>query len=201
MNRWLKRIANFITILAGFCLLFVACGSSEDSSSTKSAVINTNTDKATEAYQFTNIDQITDTDRAEIYSLIVRKVAHEDDTHGGKLNPEVIYIQGFLKGLSIADVISPDIRDGVSSRLDSLESEVMWIDSWEEALDPDTGTVLQNGAIITIGDIYLQDDGYYIQVVGEIYVANMAAGGQTYVLTYEDGLWVIVGTTGIFWIS
>ncbi|MFC1943478.1 hypothetical protein ACFLWO_02730 [Chloroflexota bacterium] len=60
--------------------------------------------------------------------------------------------------------------------------------------------VKHGGAIITLGDIYLQADGS-VQVAGSIYIANLAAGGTTCVLEKVDGAWEITGQIGGSWIS
>lgn len=56
------------------------------------------------------------------------------------------------------------------------------------------------GAIITLGNIHPQEDGS-AQAAGSIYVANLGAGGTTYVLEKTDGVWEITGRTGVSWMS
>jgi hypothetical protein len=60
--------------------------------------------------------------------------------------------------------------------------------------------VKDGGAIITLGNIDLQKNGS-IQLAGSIYIANLAAGGITYVLEKKNGVWEITGTTQVRWIS
>lgn len=61
-------------------------------------------------------------------------------------------------------------------------------------------SVKGGGAIITLGTIYPREDGS-VQVGGSIYIANLAAGGTTYILEKTDGKWEITGRTGVSWIS
>ncbi|MFC2038730.1 hypothetical protein ACFLUG_03055, partial [Chloroflexota bacterium] len=61
--------------------------------------------------------------------------------------------------------------------------------------------VKHGGAIITLGNIYLQVDAS-VQVLSSIYIANLAAGGSTYILEQiDDGSWQIAGRVGPMWMS
>jgi hypothetical protein len=62
------------------------------------------------------------------------------------------------------------------------------------------GIVEGKGAIITLGNIQPQADGT-VQVSASIYVAPMAAGGQTYVLQRDGDTWKVTGKVGPSWIS
>ena len=46
-----------------------------------------------------------------------------------------------------------------------------------------------------------EGDNKTVNVAGSIYIANLAAGGKTYVLEKQGGTWRITGTTGPMWIS
>ena len=64
----------------------------------------------------------------------------------------------------------------------------------------DDSTVKGGGVIIRVGNIEEGEAGA-VEVAGSIYIANLAAGGSTYVLQNQDGTWRITGTTGLRWIS
>ena len=67
-------------------------------------------------------------------------------------------------------------------------------------LNPETGEAADGGAIIQLGNVHHQDDGS-AQVAGSIYIANLAAGGQTYILEESNGEWAVTGDTGMGWVS
>ena len=66
--------------------------------------------------------------------------------------------------------------------------------------DSNTGVVEGNGAIITLGNVHFQEDGSAF-VSASIYVANLAAGGLTYIVERIDGTWQVVGDTGVRWMA
>ncbi len=154
-------------------------------------------------------DDLDDADRVAIYAQIIRRLATEDDTFGGTLNPPILYViratddaAGDPMSERSESVRLPEtLQAAITEALSDLPTEIIWIDSRDEVpLDEERHAVIDGGAVITVGNIALQEDGT-IQVAGSIWVAMLAAGGQTYVLEQVDGLWTITGTTGVMWIS
>lgn len=153
--------------------------------------------------------QPTEDETATIYATVIRQIYTEDDTFGGTLQPPTLYVVGTTddraalpsaEGANPAEIPSP-VRESVSALLADLPTEIVWVETQDVApLEPDTGGVVDGGAIITLGNITPQDDGS-LHVPASIYVANLAAGGQTYVLEEVDGAWTITGNTGTEWIS
>lgn len=148
-------------------------------------------------------------DESAIYAAVIRQLATVDDTFGGNLNPTKLYIirntddkAGNPSGQqSDSTLISQTIQGKITGLLRDLPTEIVWIDEFQNAeFEKGTGTVKGNGAIITLGNIYPQEDGS-VQVAGSIYVANLAAGGTTYVLEKRNGVWGITGRTGVSWMS
>jgi hypothetical protein len=157
-------------------------------------------------------------DQASIYAAVVRQLVTVDDTFGGELKPPKIFIikntddkAGDPTGRdTTSTMITPAAQDKITLALRDISAAVVWIDKFEDAVfeesevaEPDglpMRMVKDGGALITLGNIYMQDDGP-ARVAGSIYVANLAAGGTTYVLEKKDGAWVITGTTGARWIS
>lgn len=149
-------------------------------------------------------------DEATIYSVIIRQLATVDDTFGGNLNPKTLYLieitddsagnpTGDLQ--SDKQVIAETIQVEITSLLSDLTIEIIWIDKLQDAEFEESGfEVKRVGAIITLGNHYLQADGS-VQVAGSIYIANLAAGGTTYILNNVDGAWKITGRIGPSWIS
>ena len=146
---------------------------------------------------------------AEIYATVIRQIYTEDDTFGGTLQPARLYIVGTTDD-TIGDpeaeegepvVIPTTVREAVTARLADLPTEIIWVESQNEVeLDPETGAVGGEGAIITLGNI-APEGGEIVHVPSGIYVANLAAGGQTYIVEQVGGAWEITGTTGPRWIS
>ena len=152
---------------------------------------------------------LTEAEQADIYATVIRQIYTEDDTFGGTLQPGRVYVIGTTDdsagdpSLEESDsaVIAESVRQEVTARLSDLPTEIVWVESRDEvALDPDTGAVSDEGAIITLGNIDPQDETS-VYVPSSIYVAGLAAGGQTYVVERMEGVWTVTGNTGVEWIS
>jgi hypothetical protein len=148
-------------------------------------------------------------DTAEMYAAVIRQIYTVDDTFGGTLQAPTLYLVRTINDTasdpateqSEPVVLSEEVQAAITSQLADLPTELIWVDTFEDVtLNPDMGEVPDGGAIIQLGNIHPQDDGS-AQVSGSIYVANLAAGGKTYVLEQSDGNWEVTGTTGVEWIS
>lgn len=153
--------------------------------------------------------QPTEEETAAIYAAVIRQIYTEDDTFGGTLQPPTLYILGATddragepgEGEANAEPIPEAVRDGVATTLADLPTDIVWVEARDEALvEQETGAVVDGGALITLGNVVPQGDGS-VHVAASIYRANLAAGGQTYVLEEIDGVWTIIGNTGVEWIS
>ena len=149
-------------------------------------------------------------DETAIYAVVIRQLATVDDTFGGNLNPDTLYVikntddrAGNLSEGQQSDtrMIAENMQSEISSMLNDLPIEIVWVDRFEDAEFEETGfEVKRGGAIITLGNIYLKEGGS-TQVAGSIYIANLAAGGTTYILEKVDGVWEITGRAGPSWMS
>jgi hypothetical protein len=149
-------------------------------------------------------------DETAIYAVIIRQLATVDDTFGGNLNPETLYVikntddsaGNPVEGQqSDAQKITETMQSEISNILNDLSAEIIWIDRFEDAEFEETEfEVKRGGAIITLGNIYPKEDGS-VQVAGSIYIANLAAGGTTYILEKSSGSWEIAGHAGPVWMS
>lgn len=158
----------------------------------------------------TESNDLTIQDEAAIYAVVTRQLATVDDTFGGNLNPKTLYVikntddsAGNPVGDQQSDkrVIADTMQSEITRMLSDLSIEIVWIDKFEDAEFEESGfEVKRGGVIITLGNIYLQADGS-VQVVGSIYIANLAAGGTTYIFGRVDGVWEITGRAGPSWIS
>lgn len=151
----------------------------------------------------------TEDDTAAIYAAVIRQIDTEDDTFAGTLQPPTLHILGTTddragepgKGEANAESLSEAVRDGVTTALADLPADLVWVETQEDVrLERHTGAVVDGGAIITLGNVTPQRGGS-VHVPASIYVANLAAGGQTYVLEKVDGVWTVTGNTGVQWIS
>ena len=149
-------------------------------------------------------------DETAIYAVVIRQLATVDDTFGGNLNPDTLYVikntddraGNPVEGQqSDTHIITETMQGEISSMLTDLSIEIIWIDRFEDAVFEESGfEVKRGGAIIRLGNIYLKE-GSSVQVAGSIYIANLAAGGTTYILEKVDGFWEITGRAGPTWMS
>lgn len=148
-------------------------------------------------------------DEAAIYAIVIRQLVTVDDTFGGTLNPSHIYIlrqtndqAGDPGSPSDASrILDVELQDKINAHLTDLATEITWVDSRDAVpFNSETGAIAANGVLITLGNVQRQTENV-VHVPGSIYIANLAAGGQTYVLERVDEAWVITGNTGVQWIS
>lgn len=148
-------------------------------------------------------------DRSEIYAAVIRRIYIQDDTFGGALHPPMLYILDHSDDTvgdpdvqqSDSQIIAMPLRRAIELTLEDLPTSIVWIGSMDEIpRDPETHSVASGGAVLTLGNIHITD-ARKVQVSASIYVGMLAAGGQTYVLQRQNGIWVVTGTTGVMWIS
>ena len=148
-------------------------------------------------------------DNSAIYAAVIRQMITIDDTFGGTLHPAQIYVltttndQAGDPNTSAADSqpLAPELQDSVTAELSDLAATLTWVESREDVpVDADTGQIAGNGVLVTLGNVHPQEDGT-VHVPASIYIANLAAGGQIYVLEQVESVWMITGTTGVRWIS
>jgi hypothetical protein len=148
-------------------------------------------------------------DEVAVYSAVIRRIYTQDDTFGGTLNPPTVYLVSTTDdGVGDPDIeqaepqaISQTVQAGIVEALADLPAEFIWIeDAAAVPVEADTGAVAGDGVIVSLGNIHQQDDGSAL-VSGSIFIAMLAAGGQTYIVEQVDGAWQITGTTGVQWMS
>jgi hypothetical protein len=146
---------------------------------------------------------------AAIYAAVIRQLAGPDDTFGGKLTKSTLYIVRRTNDAArdprsdaSPPVILPDAtQDTVTTLLADLPSRVVWVNDFDDvAREPDTDHVANEGVIIQLGNVKFDGETRAL-VPGSIYIANMAAGGATYIVEQQGSQWVVVGNTGTTWIS
>ncbi len=149
-------------------------------------------------------------DQIAIYAAAARQLYLKDNTmQGGSARFPSVYLVSITNdrtgdpnqpdGGPLA--LDPDLRKGIASALSDLPASIAWVNTLEEvAKDAKTGAVLDGGLIMTFGNIQVQMDGR-VQLPASVYIASMAAGGQTYVLEKSNDEWQVTGNTGVHWIS
>ncbi len=148
-------------------------------------------------------------DKAAVYTAVIKQVYTKDDTFGGTLQPSLVYVVSQtddrigdpdseqMSSAAIDEATQQAIVDGLAD----LPAQWVWVNSRDEVpINADDGRVEGDGIIITLGNIHTQANGT-VQVSSSIYVANLAAGGQTYILEQTESGWSVIGTTGVQWIS
>lgn len=148
-------------------------------------------------------------DEVEIYVAVIRQIYERDDTYGGTLQPERVYILRMTDD-SIGDPdaeraaamrLSETTIENISLALADLPTEIIWVDSRQDVPPgPGAGQRGDGGVIMILGNIHAQIDGS-VYVAGSIYIASMAAGGQTYLVKQVEGEWKVIGIIGHQWIS
>jgi ABC-2 type transport system permease protein len=145
-----------------------------------------------------------------IYAAVVRHLCTVDHTFGdGPPNFPIVYLVQWTDD-SVGDpevprtdarLLSTTVQDGVIRALADLPAEFRWVAGREDVpLEEVGGRVADGGAIITLGNLHVQEDAT-VHVSASLYFASLGATGKTYILQQVDGAWQVVGTTGVEWIS
>ena len=154
------------------------------------------------------IADLDENERASIYGAVITQLYTVDHTHGSSPPdiPVIYLIQntndkaGDPQAREAASVsISTQLQNGITDYLDNLPADVVWIDHREDA-PMDNGSVVGNGVIITLGNIYSQGFSS-VRVAGSIYFSGEGGGGATYALKKRNSVWEVTGKTGTSWIS
>jgi len=148
-------------------------------------------------------------DVIDIYAAVVYQLYTEDHTFSKPPNFPVVYIVRATDD-SVGDpgipdmgssVLAESVQTAIVAALYDLPAEFRWVDKFAGVpIDSETGVVEGSGAVVTLGNIQFQEDGSAL-VSAKIYIANLAAGGLTYVVKKVGGVWKITGDTGVRWIS
>ncbi|MCZ7670262.1 MAG: hypothetical protein M5U34_25395 [Chloroflexi bacterium] len=156
----------------------------------------------------TAVSKPTAFNEAEVYTAVINQIYTVDDTFGGTLQPPLVYLLSQTDD-SVGDpnieqqpaqTIDEATQQAIVTGLAELPADVVWVNGRSDVPITADGQVEGDGVIITLGNIHPQVDGTLL-VSGSIYVANLAAGGQTFVLEETESGWAVTGTTGVQWIS
>jgi len=152
---------------------------------------------------------IPEEDQAAIYAAVVRQLYTVDHTFGDEPpNWPIVYLLRATNDRAgdpretdtNSRLLAESLQEAIVAALDDLPAEFIWIDDRSEVIDETIIAVKGNGALITLGNTYLQGSGK-VHVAASIYFSSLGAGGTTYIVEQVDGIWKITGKTGAQWIS
>jgi len=152
---------------------------------------------------------ITLADQSAIYVAVVQQLYTVDHTFDEPPNFLAVYlVRATDDGVGDPDaprtgsqVLPETVQTAVAEALADLPADFLWVDDANEVpREEKNGTVKDGGAIFTLGNIHLQTDGSAL-VSAELYFSALGAGGKTFVLQQVDGIWQVMGDTGVQWIS
>lgn len=145
--------------------------------------------------------------QAEVYAAVVKQLYYLDHTYSETPNFPVIYLVEMTDDSagdpsitsSPSNAIPSEVQEIIEKRLLDLPAEVRWTaDAEDVPRDPETQMVAENGALITLGNIHLQEE--QLLVAGSIETGMLSGGGRTYSLENLDGQWQITGFVGEPWL-
>jgi hypothetical protein len=143
-------------------------------------------------------------EQIEIYAAVIRQLYTVDHTFDRAPEWPVVYVLGTTDD-RIGDPDAPQsepapvpgpVRAGIVESLQDLPAKFVWRDAQDDVPLDNRGSVADGGAMVTLGNVHLNEDGQAL-VSARVYFAMLGAGAQTYVLEQIDGVWQIVGTTGV----
>ena len=148
-------------------------------------------------------------DEAKIYAAVIRQLYEVDHTLGSSA-PDfpVVYLVYYTDDgvgdpsgpQSDSRILAESLLTAITDKLDDIPAEIFWVNDRKAVPLENGGRVKDSGVIITIGNIH-PGENETVLVSASIYIANLAAGGQTYIIERQDGVWQVIGNTGVQWIS
>jgi hypothetical protein len=164
-------------------------------------------------------ERLPDNEAAEIYSIVVRRLISEDDTYGGTLHPNKIYISRKL----VADcpysepidrspstvqeklplpapictyksigVMDSDIEHALLTALAKKGGTFNFINNRDGLqFKKSAGDIVGGGVLITLGEIVLTSP-INAATNGSIFIASEAAGESRYEFKKTGGHWTLV---------
>lgn len=141
---------------------------------------------------------ITDNDRVEIYQAVIREMVLVDNSFGKPVNINYLYIlkntDDGIGGEEIPSlpsvVFSDEIMEELETKLSDVAQQIIWVDSFYKVPKSKEGAAVEDGAIITLGNVRRKSASEVYVSIG-IYFANVAGRSTTYVLEKENDVWTI----------
>ncbi len=152
---------------------------------------------------------LSEEDRTAIYTAAIRQMYTRDHTFEDQFAGFAVVYLLRVTDDGVGDPNAPrgdsqilpeSVQQTVVEALSDLPARWVWIDRSVDAPRDEQGVINDNGAIFTLGNIYLNGQGTAF-VSALLYFSPLGGGGQTYVLQKNDGTWQVTGKTGVTWIS
>lgn len=148
---------------------------------------------------------------AAIYAAVIRQIYTVDHTFGDNppnwphlyvLDATDDTVAGTGEEDGNSQQLAGDVQQSISEQLADLPAELRWISSWDEVPIDDSNGEIDGGegVIVTLGNIYEQEDGS-VHVPAGLHCGGLCAAGMTYVLEETGSGWMVTGFTGPMWIS
>lgn len=139
---------------------------------------------------------------AEIYLIAFSNVIDKDDTYGGGLNPQKIYVSKQIYpdiySNETSALLPKDAEAAIKTYCDDNGLELIFYDEMTPLLLNERGEVVGGGVRVEFGE--LTKSFIVSEVDVSIYIANMASGGTTYTLYRWFGGWKL-WSSRMAWIS
>lgn len=139
---------------------------------------------------------------AEIYLIAFSNVIDKDDTYGGGLNPQKIYVSKQIYpdiySNETSALLPKDAEAAIKTYCDDNGLELIFYDETTPLQLNERGEVVGGGVRVEFGE--LTKSFIVSEVDVSIYIANMASGGTTYTLYRWFGGWKL-WSSRMAWIS
>ncbi len=148
-----------------------------------------------------------DDDRAAIYAAVIHQLYDVDHTFDAPPQWETVYLVGVTddsigdpeqpqgEPAALPDTVREELRAALARQ--ELPARIEWLVDRETVVDSE-GAIRDHGAVITLGNIHVQEDGVAM-VAGSVYLGGMGSGGRTYTVEQVDDTWQVTGDTGVVW--
>ena len=151
---------------------------------------------------------LTVADQVAIYQAVIRKLGRLDPGTGQVASKRTLYIirttlspvgDPALHEQSPVE-ISKSVQSGVVAALADAPVDIVWVDRFDQAQLGKNGYVLDQGVVITLGNLYMpSSDKVFVPAATSS--GPMTINGSTLVVEKQAGVWTITGTTGFAWMS
>lgn len=139
---------------------------------------------------------------ADIYLIAFSNVIDKDDTYGGGLNPQKIYVSKQIYpdiySNDTSALLPKDAEAAIKTYCDDNGLELIFYDETTPLQLNEIGEVVGGGVRVEFGE--LTKSFIVSEVDVNIYIANMASGGTTYTLYRWFGGWKL-WSSRMAWIS
>lgn len=141
-------------------------------------------------------------DDSEIYMKAFRHLIEKDDTYGGQLNPQVIYISKAVMSDPISNksegVLPSDVVEVLKQYADRKSLDVRFYDTNNPLEYNELGEIKSGGVSVSFGQI--QKYLLFSEIEGSIYIASLSSGGTSYKFIRWFGGWKLYSSE-MTWIS